>query len=151
MKRKLNNINSGQYKTGIMLMMVFAFTLLIALPIQAQERNKRQQESLLTARKWTIVNVKKKKLTKLKKMDGFRMEEGNELSFAIDHKFGYKNNDYEYMAGKWLLDGKKILLVHDARDATNRLENTHFKIIRLSKTELYMKRLDKPKGKLVFK
>ena len=151
MKRKLNNINSGQYKTGIMLMMVFAFTLLITLPIQAQERNKRQQESLLTARKWTIVNVKKKKLTKLKKMDGFRMEEGNELSFAIDHKFGYKNNDYEYMAGKWLLDGKKILLVHDARDATNRLENTHFKIIRLSKTELYMKRLDKPKGKLVFK
>ena len=151
MKRKLNYINSGQYKTGIMLMMVFAFTLLIALPIQAQERNKRQQESLLTARKWTIVNVKKKKLTKLKKMDGFRLEEGNELSFAIDHKFGYKNNDYEYMAGKWVLDGKKILLVHDARDATNRLENTHFKIIRLSKTELFLKRLDKPKGKLVFK
>ena len=151
MKRRLNFINFGQYKFGFMLMMVFGFALLIALPVQAQERNKRQQESLLTARKWTIVNVKKNKLTKLNKMDGFRMEEGNELSFAIDHKFGYKNNDYEYMAGKWKLDGKKILLIHDARDATNRLENSHFKIIRLSKTELYIKRLDKPKGKLVFK
>ena len=55
------------------------------------------------------------------------------------------------MAGKWKLDGKKILLIHDARDATNRLENSHFKIIRLSKTELYIRRMDKPKGKLVFK
>lgn len=151
MKSRLNFIKSSQYKNGFMLMMVLGFALLISIPASAQERNKRQQESLLTARKWTIVNVKRKKLTKLKKMDGFRMEEGNELSFAIDHKFGYKNNDYEYMAGKWILDGKKILLVHDARDATNRLVNTHFKIIRLSKTELYMKRLDKPKGKLVFK
>ena len=151
MKTKLNFIDSGRHKTGLKLLMVLGFTLLIAVPGQAQERNKRQQESLLTARKWTIVNVKRNKLTKLNKMDGFRMEEGNELSFAIDHKFGYKNNDYEYMAGKWVLDGKKILLVHDARDATNRLENTHFKIIRLSKTELYMRRLDKPKGKLVFK
>lgn len=151
MKTRLDFIKSSQFKNGFMLMMVLGFALLISIPAQAQERNKRQQESLLTARKWTIVNVKKKKLTKLKKMDGFRMEEGNELSFAIDHKFGYKNNDYEYMAGKWILDGKKILLVHDARDATNRLENTHFKIIRLSKTELYLKRLDKPKGKLVFK
>jgi hypothetical protein len=151
MKRRLNFSNTGQHKTGFMLMMAFGFSLLFALPLQAQERNKRQQESLLTARKWTIVNVKKNKLTKLNKMDGFRMEEGNELSFAIAHKFGYKNNDYEYMAGKWKLDGKKILLIHDARDATNRLENSHFKIIRLSKTELYMKRLDKPKGKLVFK
>ena len=151
MKRRLNFNNFGQHKTGFMLMMAFGCTLLFALPLQAQERNKRQQESLLTARKWTIVNVKKNKLTKLNKMDGFRMEEGNELSFAIDHKFGYKNNDYEYLAGKWKLDGKKILLIHDARDATNRLENSHFKIIRLSKTELYMKRLDKPRGKLVFK
>ena len=151
MKSRMNFTRSGQYKTGFMLMMILGFGLLISMPLQAQERNKRQQESLLTARKWTIVNVKKKKLTKLKKMDGFRMEEGNELSFAIDHKFGYKNNDYEYMAGKWVLDGKKILLVHDARDATNRLENTHFKIIRLSKTELFLKRMDKPKGKLVFK
>jgi len=151
MKTRLNFINFGQHKTGFKLIIVLGFALLIALPGQAQERNKRQQESLLTARKWTIVNVKSNKLTKLKKMDGFRMEEGNELSFAIDHKVGYKNNDYEYMAGKWKLDGKKILLIHDARDATNRLENSHFKIIRLSKTELYIRRLDKPKGKLVFK
>ena len=151
MKSRLKYSISNQPKAGFSLVALIGLALLISLPTQAQERNKRQQESLLTARKWTIVNVKKKKLTKLKKMDGFRMEEGNELSFSIDHKFGYKNNDYEYMAGKWKLDGKKILLVHDARDATNRLENSHFKIIRLSKTELYMKRLDKPKGKLVFK
>ena len=151
MKSRLKYSISNQHKAGFTFVILLGLALLISLPTQAQERNKRQQESLLTARKWTIVNVKKKKLTKLKKMDGFRMEEGNELSFSIDHKFGYKNNDYEYMAGKWKLDGKKILLVHDARDATNRLENSHFKIIRLSKTELYMKRLDKPKGKLVFK
>jgi hypothetical protein len=151
MKSRLNFPKSNRLRAGVSFVILLGLGVLISLPAQAQERNKRQQESLLTARKWTIVNVKKKKLTKLKKMDGFRMEEGNELSFAIDHKFGYKNNDYEYMAGKWVLDGKKILLVHDARDATNRLENTHFKIIRLSKTELYMKRLDKPKGKLVFK
>jgi hypothetical protein len=151
MKRRVNFPKSNQQRAGLTFVILIGLGLIISLPSQAQERNIRQQESLLTARKWTIVNVKKKKLTKLKKMDGFRMEEGNELSFAIDHKFGYKNNDYEYMAGKWILDGKKILLVHDARDATNRLENTHFKIIRLSKTELYLKRLDKPKGKLVFK
>lgn len=119
---------------------------------QAQERNKRQQESLLSARKWTIVDVKRKKLGKLKKMDGFRLEVGNEFSLGIDHKFGYKNNDYEYMSGKWVLDGTQLLLIHDARDATNRLENTVYKIKRLSKTELYLKRMSpKPKGKIVFK
>ncbi len=131
--------------------MILLFSLLLSLPALAQERNKRQTESLLTARKWTLMDVKKKKLTKLKKMDGFRMEEGNEMSFSIDHKFRYKNNDYEYMSGKWVLDGKKLLLVHDARDATNRLDNSHLKIIRLTKTELYVKRMDKPRGKLVFK
>jgi len=132
---------------------VLLFGLLIALPPEslAQERNKRQKESLLTARKWTLTKVSKKKLTKLKKMDGFRMEEGNELSFAIDHKFGYKNNDYEYMAGKWIMDGKSLLLVHDARDAINRLENSNYKIKKLSSTELTIKRLDKPRGVLVFK
>jgi hypothetical protein len=150
MKTRLNFYRIDAVKTAIT---IFTLSLLMILSSnsQAQDRNKRQQESLLTARKWTILKVKKKKLTKLKKMDGFRMEEGNEMSFSIDHKFGYKNNDYEYMSGKWILDGKSLLLVHDARDATNRLENTHYKIIRLSKTELYMKRMDKPKGKLIFK
>lgn len=117
----------------------------------AQDRNKRQQESLLTARKWVVVNVSRKKLTKLKKMDGFRMEEGNEMSFSIDHKFGYKNNDYEWMAGKWVLDKKEILLVHDARDMTNRLENSRYKIKKMTSTELVLKRLDNPKGVLRFK
>ncbi len=148
MKTRKFHPSPGTITTGIIMLV---FSLLIMFPAQAQERNKRQVESLLTARKWTLIDVKKKKLTKLKKMDGFRMEEGNEMSFSIDHKFRYKNNDYEYMSGKWVLDGKKILLVHDARDATNRLNNSHLKIIRLSKTELYVKRLDKPKGKLVFK
>ena len=148
MKTRKFHPSTGTITTGIIMLV---FSLLIMFPAQAQERNKRQVESLLTARKWTLIDVKKKKLTKLKKMDGFRMEEGNEMSFSIDHKFRYKNNDYEYMSGKWVLDGKKILLVHDARDATNRLNNSHLKIIRLSKTELYVKRLDKPKGKLVFK
>lgn len=118
----------------------------------AQERNKRQQESLLSAKKWTIVEVKRKKLGKLKKMDGFRLEVGNEFSLGIDHKFGYKNNDYEYMSGKWVLNGKELLLIHDARDATNRLENTVYKIKRLSKSELYLKRIPpNPKGKIVFR
>ena len=106
---------------------------------------------MLTARKWVVVNVSRKKLTKLKKMDGFRMEEGNEMSFSIDHKFGYKNNDYEWMAGKWTLDRKEILLVHDARDMTNRLENSRYKIKKLTPTELVLKRLDNPKGVLRFK
>ncbi len=118
----------------------------------AQERNKRQQESLLSSKKWTIVDVKRKKLGKLKKMDGFRLEVGNEFSLGIDHKFGYKNNDYEYMSGKWVLNGKELLLIHDARDATNRLENTVYKIKRLSKSELFLKRISpNPKGKIVFR
>jgi hypothetical protein len=146
-------LNFSHHKSSKAVIAAFVLIILVVFSgnVQAQDRNKRQQESLLTARKWTILNVKRKKLTKLNKMDGFRMEEGNEMSFSIDHKFGYKNNDYEYMSGKWILDGKSLLLVHDARDATNRLENTHYKVIRLSKSELYIKRLDKPKGKLVFK
>jgi hypothetical protein len=151
MKRRKENLSNAYFRNGLMFVLLVTMSVSLSQTAVAQERNKRQQESLLTNRKWNLVNVKRKKLTKLKKMDGFRMEEGNELSLAIDHKFGYKNNDYEYMSGKWVLDGKKLLLIHDARDATNRLENIHFKIIRLSKTELYMKRLDKPKGKLVFK
>lgn len=126
--------------------------LLIPNNTQAQSRNKRQQESLLTSRKWTIVTVKRKKFGKLKKMDGFRLEVGNEFSMGIDHKFGYKNNDYEYMSGKWILNGKELLLIHDARDATNRLENTVYKIKKLSQTELFMKRISpSPKGKIIFK
>ncbi len=127
------------------------FLTSFASSVQAQDRNKRQQESLLTARKWVVTNVSRKKLTKLKKMDGFRMEEGNEMSFSIDHKFGYKNNDYEWMAGKWVLDRKEILLIHDARDMTNRLENSRYKIKKLTPTELILKRLDNPKGVLRFK
>ncbi len=127
-------------------------TLSTSATTLAQERNKRQQESLLTAKKWTIVDVKRKKLGKLKKMDGFRLEVGNEFSLGIDHKFGYKNNDYEYMSGKWVLNGKELLLIHDARDATNRLENTVYRIKRLSKSELYLKRISpNPKGKIVFR
>lgn len=126
-------------------------TFFVGTSANAQDRNKRQQESLLTARKWTIVEVKRKKLGKLKKMDGFRLEVGNEFSLGIDHKFGYKNNDYEYMSGKWVLNGKELLLIHDARDATNRLENTVYKIKKLSSTQLYLKRMTNPKGKVVFK
>lgn len=134
------------------LVLIVLAALLIPHNSQAQDRNKRQQESLLTSRKWTIVNVKRKKLGKLKKMDGFRLEVGNEFSMGIDHKFGYKNNDYEYMSGKWIMNGKELLLVHDARDATNRLENTVYKIKKLSQTELYLKRISpSPKGKIVFK
>ncbi len=135
---------------SFLLIVIIAF--LLPTNSQAQDRNKRQQESLLSARKWTIVDVKRKKLGKLKKMDGFRLEVGNEFSLGIDHKFGYKNNDYEYMSGKWILNGTELLLVHDARDATNRLENTVYKIKKLSKTELYLKRISpKPKGKILFK
>ncbi len=131
---------------------VFIASVLSLSSSYGQERNKRQQETLLTSRKWTIVDVKRKKLGKLKKMDGFRLEVGNEFSLGIDHKFGYKNNDYEYMSGKWVLNGKELLLIHDARDATNRLENTIYKIKKLSKSELYLKRISpKPKGKIVFK
>lgn len=133
------------------LLLTALFATLIASQSMAQERNKRQQESMLTAKKWTIVDVKRKKLGKLKKMDGFRLEVGNEFSLGIDHKFGYKNNDYEYMSGKWVLDGKILMLIHDARDATNRLENTRYKIKKLGKGELYLKRITKPKGKIRFK
>ena len=135
----------------IVMIAVVAIMLTISSS-NAQERNKRQQESLLSSKKWTIVDVKRKKLGKLKKMDGFRLEVGNEFSLGIDHKFGYKNNDYEYMSGKWVLNGKELLLIHDARDATNRLENTVYKIKRLSKSELFLKRISpNPKGKIVFK
>jgi len=139
------------YLMKIASVLLFAF-IISSNTSQAQERNKRQQESLLSAKKWTIVEVKRKKLGKLKKMDGFRLEVGNEFSLGIDHKFGYKNNDYEYMSGKWVLNGKELLLIHDARDATNRLENTVYKIKRLSKSELYLKRISpNPKGKIVFR
>lgn len=140
------------YRSAIMLSLGILFMISgSSTDVVAQERNKRQKESLLTARKWVVVDVSRKKLSKLKKMDGFRMEEGNEMSFSIDHKFGYKNNDYEWMAGKWIMDKKEILLIHDARDMTNRLENSRYKIKRLTPTELILKRMDRPKGVLSFK
>jgi hypothetical protein len=149
---KTRFIQQLYHRSGILTGLAFLMIILaMSVDAVAQERNKRQQESMLTARKWVVVNVSRKKLTKLKKMDGFRMEEGNEMSFSIDHKFGYKNNDYEYMSGKWILDKKEILLIHDARDMTNRLENSRFKIKKLSSTELILKRLDNPKGVLRFK
>jgi len=139
-------------RVAVLMVLTLCLTaLMLPDPAMAQERNKRQKESILTARKWTVIDVSKKKLTKLKKMDGFRMEEGNELSFSIDHKFGYKNNDYEYMSGKWVLDGKEVLLIHDARDMTNRLENSRYKIKKMTSVELVLKRMDKPKGVLKFK
>ena len=140
------------YRSVTMLGLIFLLAIsYLSTDAVAQERNKRQKESLLTARKWVVIDVSRKKLTKLKKMDGFRMEEGNEMSFSIDHKFGYKNNDYEWMAGKWVLDKKEILLIHDARDMTNRLENSRYKIKKMTPTELVLKRLDRPKGVLRFK
>lgn len=150
MKSRISNYKS---KAGGTIFIVLLSLSLVGLSngAQAQERNQRQKESILTARTWTVIDVSRKKLTKLKKTDGFRMEEGNEMSFSIDHKFGYKNNDYEYMAGKWIYDGKELLLVHDARDMTNRLENTRYKIKKMTSVSLVLKRLDKPKGVLKFK
>lgn len=106
-----------------------------------------KMEATLTSKKWVCLEVKRKKLTKL----DFRFEVGNELSFSIDKKFSFKNNDYNYQSGTWKLDGKYLYLFFNAMDGTNRTESAKYQIKRLKPTNLYMKKLERPKGKLVFK
>lgn len=113
----------------------------------AQSKKDLQNEALLTSKKWICLDVKRKKLEKME----FRFEVGNELSLSIDKKYSFKNNDYNYSSGTWKLDRKFLYFFYNASDGTNRTLSGKYKINKLSKSRLLLKRLDNPKGKLEFK
>lgn len=124
-----------------------AFLLLSEIPLNAQSNSQIKKESLLTSKKWVCLNVSKKKLSKI----DFRFEVGNELSFSIDKKYAFKNNDYNYQNGTWKMDSKYLYFFYNASDGTNRIESSKYKVKSLTATKLRLKRLEKPKGNLEFK
>ena len=114
----------------------------------ASSANSKQmkKEAMLTAKKWTCLDVSKKKLTKK-----LHFDIGNEMSLSIDKKYAFKNNDYDYSNGKWKLDGKYLYFFYNAGDGTNKVLTAKYKIIKLNETTLVLKRTEKPRGKITFK
>ena len=121
--------------------------VLLATATAFAQSKSQKMEATLTSKKWVCLEVKRKKLTKM----DFRFEVGNELSFSIDKKFSFKNNDYNYQSGTWKLDGKYIYLFYNSLDGANRTESMKYQIKKLSDSQLFLKRLQNPKGKLLFK
>lgn len=105
-----------------------------------------KQEALLTAKKWTCMEVSKKRLTK--KLD---FEVGNEFGLSIDKKYNFKNNNYDYSNGKWKIDGNYLYFFYNAPGTENKIETTKYKILKLTETTLILKRTERPKGKITFK
>ena len=106
-----------------------------------------KQEAVLTSKKWTCMEVKRKKLEKA----DFKFEMGNKLKFEIDKKYQYENNDYNYSSGEWKLDKKMLYMFYVDPKGTDRKMSATYKVLKLSESQLMLKRLDRPKGKLVFK
>lgn len=92
------------------------------------------------------MEVTKKRLTK--KLD---FDIGNEFSLSIDKKYSFKNNNYDYSNGTWKLDGKNIYFFYNAPGTENKVETSVYKIQTLNETTLVLKRLAKPKGKIILK
>jgi hypothetical protein len=126
---------------------LLAVFLVMSTELKAQSKKDIQAESILTSKKWVCLNVKRKKL---QKMD-FRIEVGNELSMSIDKKYAFKNNDYNFSSGTWKLDKKMLYFFFNASDGSNRVLSSRYKIKKLTKTQLVLKRLDNPKGVLELK
>jgi hypothetical protein len=105
-----------------------------------------KMESILTSKKWICLEVSKKKITKKLSFDI-----GNEVNFSIDKKYSFKNNNYDYSNGTWKMDGKFIYFFYNAKGTESKVETMKYKILKLTTTELYLKRMSKPKGKLTFK
>ena len=136
---------------------IFVFTSIVAsanTPIHLKEAlalesgtdKQMKREALLTSKKWTCLEVSKKRITKKLSFDI-----GNEINFGIDKKYSFKNNKFDYSNGKWKMDGKFIYFFYNAPGTENLVQTIKYKVLKLSETELVLKRLDKPKGKLTFK
>lgn len=87
---------------------------------------------------------------KLEKMD-FKLEVGNELRFTIDKKYQFENNDYNYSAGTWKLDGKYLYFIFVDPKGDNKKIITQYQIKKLKENQLLLKRVTRPGGKLTFK
>lgn len=130
------------------LALLASMLLILVTALHAQNMSKQlKTESLLTSKKWTCLEVKRAKLERI----DFRFEIGNELSLRIDKKYSFKNNDYNFMAGNWKLDGKTLYFFYHADGEEGRVESARYKIQKITPVELRLKKLDRPKGKLVFK
>lgn len=114
--------------------------------IEAGTDKQMKMEALLTSKKWICLDVSKKRITKKLSFDV-----GNEINFSIDKKYSFKNNKYDYSNGTWKMDGKFIYFFYNAPGTENTIETMKYKVLKLSDTELVLKRLDKPTGKLTFK
>ncbi|MGB0391403.1 MAG: hypothetical protein ACPGD5_07525 [Salibacteraceae bacterium] len=127
--------------------LIITIALIITSTFGFSQSSQLKQEALLTSKKWTCMQVKRKKLEKA----DFKFEMGNKLKFEIDKKYQYENNDYNYSAGEWKLDKKMLYFFYVDPKGNNRKISATYKVLKLSDSQLILKRLDRPKGKLVFK
>jgi hypothetical protein len=70
---------------------------------------------------------------------------------SIENIYAFKNNDYNFSSGTWKLDKKMLYFFFNASDGSNRVLSSRYKIKKLTKTQLVLKRLDNPKGVLELK
>jgi len=106
-----------------------------------------KSEGILTSKKWMCMDVSRKKL---EKMD-FKLEMGNELRFTIDKKYQFENNEYNYSAGTWKLDGKYLYFIFVDPKGDNKKIITQYQVKKLKEDQLVLKRITRPGGKLTFK
>ena len=69
-----------------------------------------KQESILTAQKWTVTEVKGKRPV-------FSL--GEELRFKIDRTFTLRKNDKTVVQGKWFIDNKNLIMNIDTQDGSS--------------------------------
>ncbi len=129
------------------LFLTIAFLATLSSVNAQSNREQMLMESVLSSKKWTCLEVSRKKLAK----EGFKFEVGNDLSLSIDKKFSYKNNEHNYVSGTWKVDGKYMYFIFDSQQHNGNTIVKKYRVLTIDKNELKLKRLDKPRAKLTFK
>ncbi len=103
-----------------------------------------KEESIISSKKWTVVDVKGKEPT---------FEFGEELAFDIDKKFRIKKNNMDRETGTWFLDKKYLILTVEGGKGVSqgRRVPRRMKVLKLSKDELKVKFKAEKNEKVTFR
>jgi len=120
-----------------------AFFLIFCFSASAQKYFNKE-ESIISAKKWTVVVVKGKDPV---------FELGEELAFDIDKKFRIKKNNSDRMTGTWFLDKDYLILNIEGADGLSRGKRypQKMKVLKLSKDELKVKFKTEKNQKITFR